>query len=220
MLCFYQKMEKYRRLCDYIKMKYVKDRFEIVLVGRSNVGKSTLMRLLTGKSVKVGRRPGVTLKPTSVCKSDLVLTDLPGFGFMSGVNEKRQSVVKNNIISYIEDNTDKIKLAVLVVDGAIFLDIANRWQKRNEIPIDIEFFYFLKELNIDIILAVNKADKIKNLNLTLDGIVECLGMDAPWSQWKNIVAPISAKKNDISMLKELIRDRLHKKGRDDLFKFV
>ncbi|MCD5425676.1 MAG: GTP-binding protein EngB [Methanosarcinaceae archaeon] len=201
-------------------MKYVKDRFEIVLVGRSNVGKSTLMRLLTGKSVKVGRRPGVTLKPTSVCKSDLVLTDLPGFGFMSGVNEKRQSVVKNNIISYIEDNTDKIKLAVLVVDGAIFLDIANRWQKRNEIPIDIEFFYFLKELNIDIILAVNKADKIKNLNLTLDGIVECLGMDAPWSQWKNIVAPISAKKNDISMLKELIRDRLHKKGRDDLFKFV
>jgi GTP-binding protein EngB required for normal cell division len=213
-------MEKYRRLCDYIKMKYVKDRFEIVLVGRSNVGKSTLMRLLTGKSVKVGRRPGVTLKPTSVCKSDLVLTDLPGFGFMSGVNEKRQSVVKNNIISYIEDNTDKIKLAVLVVDGAIFLDIANRWQKRNEIPIDIEFFYFLKELNIDIILAVNKADKIKNLNLTLDGIVECLGMDAPWSQWKNIVAPISAKKNDISMLKELIRDRLHKKGRDDLFKFV
>lgn len=201
-------------------MKYVKDRFEIVLVGRSNVGKSTLMRLLTGKSVKVGRRPGVTLKPTSVCKSDLVLTDLPGFGFMSGVNEKRQSIVKNNIISYIEDNTDKIKLAVLVVDGAIFLDIANRWQKRNEIPIDIEFFYFLKELNIDIILAVNKADKIKNLNLTLDGIVECLGMDAPWSQWKNIVAPISAKKNDISMLKELIRDRLHKKGRDDLFKFV
>ncbi|HPJ84471.1 MAG TPA: 50S ribosome-binding GTPase, partial [Methanothrix sp.] len=39
---------------------------EIVLIGRSNVGKSTLFRQLTGKKVRVGRRPGVTVGPARV----------------------------------------------------------------------------------------------------------------------------------------------------------
>src|SRR5512145_1157523 len=36
---------------------------EIIFVGRSNVGKSSLLRELFGAKVKVGKRPGVTLRP-------------------------------------------------------------------------------------------------------------------------------------------------------------
>jgi PGF-CTERM protein len=55
---------------------------EVVLVGRSNVGKSTLMRELTGHRVDTGRSPGVTRRPNFYdwAEADFLLTDLPGFG--------------------------------------------------------------------------------------------------------------------------------------------
>ena len=195
--------------------------FEIIFSGRSNVGKSSIMRELTGKNVKVGKRPGVTLKPTHVRYSDLLLTDLPGFGFMSGVKDRKQDIVKDQIVRYIEKNAERINVAVLVIDGASFLEIVKRWEERNELPIDIEMFELFRELGFDIILAVNKVDKIKSneLDVTLDQICDKLNMLPPWKQWLDTVAPISAKKGDIKTLKSLLRQRLHSEKRDDLFKY-
>ncbi|WP_342305303.1 GTP-binding protein EngB [Methanolobus sp. ZRKC5] len=194
--------------------------FEILFAGRSNVGKSSVLKQITGKNVKVGKRPGVTLKPTHIRYSDLLLTDLPGFGFMSGVKDRKQDIVKDQIVRYIETNAERVSIAVLVIDGATFLDIVQRWEDRNEIPIDIEIFELFKELDIDIILAVNKTDKIgdNELDATLDGICDKLEMLPPWKQWIDMVAPICAKKGDIKSLKSLIRQRLHSVKRDDLFK--
>jgi len=59
--------------------------FEIIFVGRSNVGKSSLLRELIGAKVRIGKRPGLTLRPAHVQISDVLVTDMPGFGFMSGV---------------------------------------------------------------------------------------------------------------------------------------
>ncbi|WP_094228505.1 GTP-binding protein EngB [Methanolobus psychrotolerans] len=195
--------------------------FEILFAGRSNVGKSSVMREITGKNLKVGKRPGVTLKPTHIRYSDLLLTDLPGFGFMSGVKDRKQDIVKDQIVRYIENNAQRISLAVLVIDGAVFLDIVKRWEERNEIPVDIEIFELFRELGIDIILAVNKTDKIEasEFNATLDGICNKLEMLPPWRQWIDIVAPICAKKGDLKSLKSLIRQRLHTAKRDDLFQY-
>ena len=195
--------------------------FEIIFSGRSNVGKSSIMRELTGKNVKVGKRPGVTLKPTHVRYSDLLLTDLPGFGFMSGVKDRKQDIVKDQIVRYIEKNAERINVAVLVIDSASFLEIVKRWEERNELPIDIEMFELFRELGFDIILAVNKVDKIKSneLDATLDQICDKLNMLPPWKQWLDTVAPISAKKGDIKTLKSLLRQRLHSEKRDDLFKY-
>ena len=197
-------------------------KFEVLFVGRSNVGKSSLIRELTGKKLRVGKRPGVTLKPLNLRFSDLLITDLPGFGFMSGIKERKQDIVKDNIVRYIENNADRINVAVLVIDGSAFMDVANRWDARGEIPIDVEMFGFLNELGIDTIVAVNKIDKIKSeeLNLTLNGIAQFIGLIPPWQQWPQIIAPISVKKNDIKSVKELIRKRLHDAKRDDLFKYI
>ncbi|MDY0387903.1 MAG: GTP-binding protein EngB [Methanolobus sp.] len=194
--------------------------FEILFAGRSNVGKSSVLKQITGKNVKIGKRPGVTLKPTHIRYSDLLLTDLPGFGFMSGVKDRKQDIVKDQIVRYIETNAERVSIAVLVIDGATFLDIVQRWEDRNEIPIDIEIFELFRELDIDVILAINKTDKIgeNELDATLDRICDKLEMLPPWKQWIDTVAPICAKKGDIKSLKSLIRQRLHSARRDDLFK--
>jgi GTP-binding protein EngB required for normal cell division len=195
--------------------------YEILFVGRSNVGKSTLIRQITGKQVKVGKRPGVTLKPTHIRFSDLLITDMPGFGFMSGVNEHKQDNVKDQIVRYIENNSARINLAVMVIDGNVFVDLVDRWEARNEIPVDLELYAFLQEMGIDTVVAVNKTDKIKDedMDSMIDGIVEKLDMLPPWRQWIDKFAPISAKKGNIKPLKSLIRQRLHSAKRDDLFKY-
>ncbi|MFA0823742.1 MAG: GTP-binding protein EngB [Methanomethylovorans sp.] len=196
--------------------------FEIVFVGRSNVGKSSIIRKLTGGKVKVGKRPGVTLKPTHVRLDDLLVTDMPGFGFMSGVKERKQDIVKDKIVHYIENNADRIDIAVLVVDGSAFLDIVARWEERNEIPVDIELFKFLNEVGISTILAINKIDKIEEdmVDHVLDGIVEKLGLPSPWNMWQDVVIPISAKQDDLKKLSLCIRQRMHVAKRDDLFKYI
>ncbi|MEL4304882.1 GTP-binding protein EngB [Methanococcoides sp. LMO-2] len=201
---------------------FEKAKFEIILSGRSNVGKSSIIRELTGKKVKVGKRPGVTLKPAHTLRSDLLVTDLPGFGFMSGVKDRKQDIVKDQIVRYIENNADRIKVAVLVTDAVSFVDVVERWESRNEIPIDIEMFDFFNELGFDTIIAINKMDRIKDSEREerLDAIVEKLGLTPPWNQWNYIVAPTSAKKGDIKSLKGLLRKRLHDEKRDDLFKYI
>jgi len=92
---------------------------EVVLVGRSNVGKSTLMRELTGHTFDTGQRPGVTRKPNHYdwAGPDFVLTDLPGFGFMKGVPDEVREQIKTDVVQYVEANADKILVGILVVDG-------------------------------------------------------------------------------------------------------
>jgi GTP-binding protein EngB required for normal cell division len=193
---------------------------EIIFVGRSNVGKSTLIRSLTGKSVPVGRRPGVTLKPLHLQFNDLLITDMPGFGFMSGVKERKQDIVKTKFVRYIEQNKDNIIIVILVLDAKSFSQVVDRWEGRGEIPVDVEMFQFLRELDIDVIAAVNKVDKIKDIDNVMDGVAVRLGLLSPWRQWLDILAPVSAKKGDIKAVTVLIRNRIHDLGRDDLLKWI
>ncbi len=195
---------------------------EIIFVGRSNVGKSSLLKELFGAKVRVGKRPGVTLRPTHARVSDLLITDMPGFGFMSGVKDRKQDIVKDKTVHYIEDNAERIKIGVLVVDGPSFPEIVDRWDSRDQIPIDVEMFDFLREIGIDTIVAANKMDKVKadEYEELLDEVSVRLGLEPPWQNWKHIIAPISAKKGDLKALKGLLRDRLHEMKRDDLFKYI
>lgn len=196
--------------------------FEIIFVGRSNVGKSSIIRKLTGSKVRVGKRPGVTLKPTHIRLGDLLVTDMPGFGFMSGVKERKQDIVKDKIVHYIEDNAGRIDLAVLVIDGSSFLEIVARWEERNEIPVDIELFRFLNEVGVPVILAINKMDKIDRdmADHVLDEIMERIGLPSPWNMWQDVVVPVSAKEEDLKKLSSCIRQRMHLAKRDDLFRYI
>ncbi len=192
--------------------------YEIVFVGRSNVGKSTLLRQLIGKNVRVGRRPGVTLKPNHFYLDDLLITDMPGFGFMSGISRQGQEQIKDMIVQYLDENADRILAAVQVIDASSFIEITDRWERRGEIPIDVELFHFLHDLDIPVILAVNKIDKLKDIDSEVDQLIERFDMLPPWRQWRDRIALMCAKKGQVGELRFLIKERLHAAKRDDLLK--
>jgi GTP-binding protein EngB required for normal cell division len=180
---------------------------EIIFVGRSNVGKSTLFSRLFGVDLRKGRKPGTTIRPNFLQFKDLLLTDLPGFGFIRAKNFNEQ--VKDFIVHYLERHCNRIVAAVHVIDGKSFLEVAERWEGRNEIPIDIEMFDFLNEFT-EVLLAINKMDKVENRDETLSRIVEKLG-----TKRKNVF-PISAKKGDIVDLKNALKWMLARQKRYDL----
>ena len=194
---------------------------EVVLVGRSNVGKSTLMRELTGHTFDTGQRPGVTQQPNHYdwTSEDFVISDLPGFGFMSSVPDEVREEIKDNIVEYLEVTADQILAAVLVVDGKAVIDIIDRHSGPDEIPHDVEMFHFLRELGIPVVVAVNKMDKVDDRDERLDALCDRLGLAPPWRQWQDTIAPISAKRGNIDALTEAVRDHLHEQKRDDLLGF-
>lgn len=193
---------------------------EIVLVGRSNVGKSTIMRAITGHQVSTGRKPGVTRSPNYFdwAEDDFLLTDLPGFGFMEGVPAEHRDQIKTDIVAYLESHADDILVAVLVLDANSAVDIIDRHTSPDELPYVIDMYRVLEDLGIPVVLAVNKIDKVDDRDARLDAIGERFGLLPPWQQWDDIIAPVNAKAARISALNGAIRAHLHTHKRDDLFK--
>jgi small GTP-binding protein len=196
---------------------------ELVLVGRSNVGKSSVIRRLTGKRVHVGRRPGVTRRISRYSCGKLDVVDMPGFGFMAGVSSGQQERTKTEIVRYIEQNRGKILIAIEVVDARAFSEIVERWESRGQIPVDVEMFSFLQELGINPVVVVNKIDLIhpEERDRLLDDICEKLGMTPPWRQWLDIVVPMSAKTGEgVSDLRRVVREKLVGSGQEHLLKYL
>ena len=194
---------------------------EIVFCGRSNVGKSTLLRELTGHDFQTGQKPGVTRSPGHYDwnPEDFVLTDLPGFGFMSGVADERREEIKTDVVQYIETHAAEILVGVLVIDGKSAVDIIDRHTERGDLPHDVELFDFLRDVGIPTVVAVNKMDKVDDRDERLNAICERLGLPSPWQQWQDTIAPVSAKRGSIGPLTDTIRTHLHEQKRDDLLKF-
>lgn len=194
---------------------------EVVLLGRSNVGKSTLMREITGHTFTTGGNPGVTRSPNHYdwASEDFLVTDLPGFGYMKGVSDERQEEIKTDIVHYVEDYADNIIVGVIVLDGKSAVDIIDRHTSEDEIPHTVEMYHLLRELGVAPVLAVNKMDKVDDRDERLDDIADRFGLLPPWKQWRDTIAPITAKKGSIGALEDAINTHLEDHKRHDLKKF-
>jgi GTP-binding protein EngB required for normal cell division len=194
---------------------------EVVLVGRSNVGKSTVMRELTGHDFTAGKRPGVTQRPNHYdwVGPDFVITDLPGFGFMEGVPEDEREQIKTDIVRYIETHAEEILAGVVVLDGSAAVEIIDRHSGPDSVPHVVELFGFLQDVGTAPVLAVNKMDKVDDRDAQLDAIADRFGLFPPWKQWQDTIAPITAKRGNIEALNRAVREQLHAANRDDLFQF-
>lgn len=130
------------------------DRPEYAFLGRSNVGKSSVINMLCNKKelAKVSRSPGKTqlinhFSITSGNRQEWYLVDLPGYGFAKVSQSQRKSWQKM-IEGYIRNRTNLATLFVL-------LDSRHEPQK-----LDIEFINQLGEWQVPFALIFTKADKI------------------------------------------------------------
>jgi len=134
----------------------------VVFVGRSNVGKSSVVRALTGRRIRVGKRPGTTRREELIDLGSVTLADMPGFGYIAGMDRASIDRMKTKIVQKLESWGNRIVVAVLVIDVSLFRELVERWESRNEIPVDIEFYGFLSEISRCVVVAANKIDKVAN----------------------------------------------------------
>ncbi|MGZ4901521.1 MAG: GTP-binding protein EngB [Halobacteriota archaeon] len=175
---------------------------EIFFVGRANAGKSTLIKELFGCKARTGRRPGITKKPLRYQLEGLAVTDFPGLGFRRDL-KGFERLVSETIERMVRDLNRQI-IGVHVIDAVSFLNVL----QRHAVPLDVDIFEYLLDLDIDPIVAVNKVDKLKTLEESMNTIVSRLGMLPPYKQWTDRVVPVSAKRGSIAALRRLIRQRI------------
>ncbi len=175
---------------------------EIVFVGRANAGKSTLIRELFGLKPRIGRRAGVTQTPVRYEREGFAVTDFPGLGFAREL--KNYERVVSETIEHLVKDLDKHIIGVHVIDAVSFLGVL----QRHALPLDVEIFEYLLDLDIDPIVAVNKIDKLKTCEEGMNTIVLPLGMFPPYKQWADRVVPISAKKGQVAALKRALAQRM------------
>lgn len=176
---------------------------EVVFAGRSNVGKSTLFSKLLGVKVRRGKKPGTTIKPNTFQVGKLLFTDLPGFGYVKGVSRDFNERIKDFVVHYIESNASRIVAAVEVIDARAFVEIAERWESRGYIPVEVEMYEFLKEVTPRVFVAANKMDKVNSM-AELERIAEKLGL----SSWDGIIYPVCAKKGEVHGLRRDLKQYL------------
>lgn len=122
---------------------------EVAFIGRSNVGKSSLINMLSNKKelAKVSSSPGKTQMINHyLVNNNMYWVDLPGYGFAK-VSQSQRAAWKKMIWNYIEKRENLQTLFVLI-------DSRHEPQK-----MDIEFINSLGEKAIPFTLVFTKADK-------------------------------------------------------------
>lgn len=123
---------------------------EYAFIGRSNVGKSSLINMLTkSRLAKTSQTPGKTLliNHFSINDGEWKLVDLPGYGYAARGKEQRNEIARI-IRDYILRRPQMALLFVLI-------DIRHAPQK-----IDLEFLEWLGENEVPFAIVFTKADKL------------------------------------------------------------
>lgn len=123
---------------------------EVLIVGKSNVGKSSLINALTNNSklAYTSSKPGHTrLLNYYKVEDKFFLVDCPGYGFSAqkGVD---YAFYGNMVENYFKDNQN-LKLVIFLLDS--------RHEPTND---DLDFYNFLKEFNYRRVLCMTKCDKL------------------------------------------------------------
>lgn len=123
---------------------------EYAFIGRSNVGKSSLINMLTGRKAlaKTSQTPGKTLliNHFSINDGKWYIVDLPGYGFAAR-GKKQRDEIRRIIEDYVLERRQMTLLFVLI-------DSRHAPQK-----IDVEFMEWLGENAVPFAIVFTKADK-------------------------------------------------------------
>ena len=122
---------------------------EFAFIGRSNVGKSSLINMLTGHSklAKTSQTPGKTqLVNHFLINDNWYLVDLPGYGYAK-LPDRERARLRHIIWDYINNSEDLVMLMVLI-------DSRHDMQE-----VDLRFISELGEKGIPFGIIFTKADK-------------------------------------------------------------
>ena len=173
---------------------------EIAVIGRSNVGKSTLINMLMQKPIaKSSDKPGKTqLINYFLVNENRYFVDLPGYGYAKASLESRRKWIDETYEYFI----DRKPLILVLIDGNI------PPQK-----IDLEFLQALSEESLDFVIVVTKADKANQK--TLHQNIRLLKQSVQKQIWflPEMVVSSSVKKMGRDQILSIIEERVNTKIR-------
>lgn len=172
---------------------------EYAFIGRSNVGKSSLINMLTNHKglAKVSGRPGKTqLINHFLINKSWYLVDLPGYGYAQ-VSKSSKRVFQKFITDYFSKRKQMVSAFVLI-------DIRHRPQ-----PIDLEFMRWLAESSVPFSIVFTKADKLPTTQQSLNIASYKSLMLESWQQMPTYFVTSSDKKMGREALLSYI-DKLNK----------
>ena len=167
---------------------------EFMLVGRSNVGKSSFINTLVNRKniARISSRPGKTQTLNFyLVNQSFFLVDVPGYGYAS-VDKKTQEKFGKMIEEYLEKRTE-LKRVYLLVDF-----------RHKPTEDDVLMYNFLKYYNIPVTVVATKTDKVgtskkdRNLKIIKDTLDLVVG--------DNIVLFSSVSKMGKEEISNLIED--------------
>lgn len=126
---------------------------EFAFIGRSNVGKSSLINLITNRKelAKVSKTPGKTQTINFfLIDENWHLVDLPGYGYAKVSKSSREGF--NKMIRYYITHREQLKNIFVLIDSTI-----------SPQKIDLEFINWLGEMRIPFSIIFTKSDKEKAL---------------------------------------------------------
>ena len=167
---------------------------EYAFIGRSNIGKSSLINMLTNRKslAKTSRKPGKTqLINHFLINDNWYLVDLPGYGYASVSKGQRLEFAKF-IKQYLENRKNLMCLFVL-------LDSRLKPQK-----IDMEFMQWLGEKAIPFVMCFTKQDKLSKSEAVKNLANYKKEMKQMWEEQPQI----------------FLTSSVNKKGQDEVLQFV
>jgi len=167
---------------------------EIAFIGRSNVGKSSLINMLVGKKglAKVSGTPGKTrLINHFLINENWYLVDLPGYGFAKMSKDERAKMEKM-IAGYLSNRTNL---------RMIFVLIDSRLSPQN---IDLEFMSWINDLRQNFDIIFTKTDKLTKNQLNANTVAYKRKLDTLFPMPPDIIQTSSETKTGKDPLLDFI----------------
>lgn len=145
---------------------------EYAFIGRSNVGKSSLINMLTQRKglAMISSTPGKTMLINHFLVNDeWYLVDLPGYGFAR--RSKRDIEKLRNLISYYVLERSQLTCLFVLIDSRL-----------KPQQIDLDFIHFLGEHSVPFALVFTKADKPSGAELSRNVKAFLMELSKEWEE--------------------------------------